>query len=169
MTAEDKLTLVMLKYEYRLWRNGKEVKYQPNINRLGNWGTYGDDEKPAESPSEVVAVSYKETTLSIASGKPFAAGGLELTFTQTSAMLRLSVKSVEGVALSLSNVAGKDLSTVVNPIAVYSYSPLTPEGVGVELGDVKLIKAEGKTTKYLAVRLTADNGIPSCQLRFWAP
>lgn len=60
--AEDKQTVLMMVYEYRYWKDGKEIKFQPNINRFGTWGTYGDDEQPGaqKKPEEIMPGPQKK-------------------------------------------------------------------------------------------------------------
>jgi len=164
ITYSETTTMVFRRFvcQYRFWKDGKEVKPQPDgANRFGTDGTYGD---------EGTAPSYRDATVTVKEGQPFLAGGLKLVFKWTNVpKQRFVVEAAEGSTMSVSSVEGKSFSQVVNPTDGYSYSPLPPEGFLAGTGDVKLIKVEGKTTKCLAVNpLFFDNKVLSCRLRFWS-
>jgi len=148
-------------YEYRYWKGDKEVGYQPDRNRFGTWGTYGDEED---------APTYRDATVTVTEGQSFLAGGLKLVFRQTNfPMQRFTVEDTEGSTLFVANVGGKSFGQVVNPTNGYSYTHLAPEGFMAGAGDVRLIRSEGKTIKYLMLTpLSFKDKSLSCQLRFWS-
>lgn len=177
ITPEDTITLPMMSYEYRYWRDGKEVKYQPDINRVGSYGTYGDEEKPQVA---MVGISeYKDATVNMTEAQLFTAGGIDIAFKKATlpgkkGRVYFSAKYAQDSIFYFSKVDDKLFAEITDPSG-YRYSPLQTGDIGFEigLGEVTVIKAEaknGKGVKFLAIGPTSFNEDKtlSCQLRFWA-
>lgn len=177
ITAEDTITIPMTTYEYRYWKDGKEVKYQPDINRTGSYGTYGDEEKPQVA---IVGVSeYKDATVNMTEAQLFTAGGIDIAFKKATlpgkkGRVYFSAKYAQDSIFYFSKVGDKLFAEITDPSG-YRYSPLQTGDIGFEigLGEVTVIKAEaknGKGVRFLAIGPTSFNEDKtlSCQLRFWA-
>jgi len=172
---DDFLYLAEAIYEYRYWKDGKEVKYQPNVNRFGTWGAYGDDEIPAVTLANLT--DYREATMNVLLKRSFTAGGFQVTIRSdvvgklAKKHLFISAKKDGSNVLITHPIPGKQIDEITDPTS-YGYSGIHVVGPVYGIGKVAVIKAETKDARsadFLAIQLTSVNedGTIACKLRFW--